>query len=104
MPVICDLEINLGATFMEESINSNIVIDVFPNPASELFIVKLDNFRGQAMVSLANNLGVVLLKRGIYSDGNLYQFEIDIASLQIGFYYLNVDCEGNQVVKKVIVY
>ena len=104
MPVICDLEINLGTTFQEESIKPIIGIEVFPNPASESFVVKLDYFSGQAKVNLRNSFGVVLKKKEFYIDGNSYQFEIDLAGLQGGIYYLSVECENIQEVKKIIVY
>jgi hypothetical protein len=93
-----------GITFQQESIKPNIGIKVFPNPASESFIVKLDNFSGQAKVNLRNSFGVVLKKRGFYIDGNSYQFEFDLAGLQGGIYYLSVECENIQEIRKVIVY
>ena len=81
-----------------------IGIDVFPNPASELVIVKFDNFRGQTKVNLINNLGVVLKKREFYNDGNSYQVDFDLAGLQSGVYFLGVVCENRQEVRKVVVY
>jgi hypothetical protein len=82
----------------------NIEIEVFPNPASESFIVKLDNFSGQAKVNLRNSMGVMLKKRDFNIDENSYQFEIDLAGLQGGVYFLGVKWENIQEVRKVIVY
>jgi len=104
MPVICDLEINLGSTFQEESIKPNIGIEVFPNPASDVLTVKFDNFSGQAKVKLRNSMGVVLKKRDFYIDGSSYQFEIDLAGLQGGFYYLSIESGSIREVRKVIVF
>jgi len=103
MPVICDLEISLG-TYQVDRFKSESEIEVFPNPASESFIVKLDNFSGPAKVNLRNSLGVVLKKRDFYIDGNSYQFEFDLAGVQCGFYYLSVDGKNFREVKKIIVY
>ncbi len=103
MPVICDLETNLG-TYHGDNIKFGIEIDVFPNPASELVTVKFDNFRGQTNVNLMNSLGVVLKNREFYIDGNSYQVDFDLAGLQSGVYFLGVVCENIQEVRKVIVY
>jgi len=46
----------------------------------------------------------VLKKRYFYIDGNTYQFEIDLAGLQGGVYFLSVEWENIQKVKKIIVY
>ena len=104
LPVICDLEIDLGAIFQEESIKPNIGVEVFPNPASESFIVKFDDFSGQAKVSLMNSLGVVIEKKEIFIEGDVNQVSFDLAGLQSGVYYLVVVCENNQEVEKIIVY
>lgn len=103
MPVICDLEINLG-TYQGENIKLGIEIDVFPNPASELVTIKFDNFRGQTKVNLINSLGVVLKKREFFIDGNSNQVDFDLSGMQSGVYFIGVICENIQEVKKVIVY
>ena len=103
MPVICDLETDLG-TFHGENIKLGIEIDIFPNPASELVTVKLNNFHGQISINLMNSLGVVLKKREFFNDGNSHQVNFDLAGLQSGVYFLGVACGNIQEIKKVIVY
>ena len=103
MPVICDLQTNLG-TYQDESLRSNTGIEIFPNPASESFTVKFNGFSGRVKVNMINNLGVVVKKKEVSTDGNVYQTKFDVAGLQSGVYYLRVVCENSQAIKKVIVY
>jgi hypothetical protein len=103
MPVICDLQTNLG-TYQDEYRGLNIEIDVYPNPARELVTVKFDNYSGQTIVSLINNFGVVLKKMEVYIDVNSYKVDFDLAGLQSGVYYLRVICENSQEISKIIVY
>ena len=46
----------------------------------------------------------MLKNREFYNDGNSYQVDFDLAGLQSGVYYLTVEGENIQEVRKVIIY
>jgi len=81
-----------------------IKIDVFPDPASELVTVNFDSVSGQTRVNLINNLGIVLMEKEFYINGNSHKVDFDIAGLQSGVYLLGVVCENIYEIRKVIVF
>ncbi len=103
LPVICDLETNLG-THMQKSFRSNIEINLFPNPVSDVLTVNVNNFSGKAIINIVNNLGVIIKEKKLLMDGNSYQFEFDLSGMRSGVYYLSVESENIQEIRKIIVY
>lgn len=103
LPVICDLETNLG-THMQKSFRSNIEIDIFPNPVSDLLTVNLKSFSGKIKINIISNLGVVIKEKEFLINGNPYQFNFDLSGLPSGVYYLSVESENIQEIRKILVY
>lgn len=84
----------LDNTNVNEIVAENVTI--FPNPASSVISinglndfanleVKIVNIQGQIVKTVVNSL------------------EINVKDIESGIYFLNIDCEGTQVIKRIIV-
>lgn len=74
-------------------------ITIYPNPARDAIYVSLDNEAGGAAWTLINMQGQ-LVKSSVELSND---FVIQIDDIRSGFYFLNVDVEGRQHKKKIVV-
>jgi len=79
--------------------NSETGIDVFPNPNSGIFEIKLNNqYYQEATVSLMNIIGEVLVEKKINNKVNV---QFDASSFPSGIYYIKLQTENGTYIKKV---
>jgi hypothetical protein len=79
--------------------NSETDIDVFPNPNSGKFEIKLNNqYYQDATVSLMNIIGEVLVEKKI---NNKKPVQFDASSFPSGIYYIKLQTENGTYIKKV---
>lgn len=69
---------------------------VYPNPASSMVYIKgIEGFRNLE-VSVVNLQGQVVMNA-------VNTLEINVKDIESGVYFLNINCDGNQIVKKIVV-
>jgi len=96
VPVVATINTTTG---IEE--NSESVFDVFPNPNSGSFDIKLNNQEFQnSTISLTNILGQVLLEKKVQNNSTIH---IDATDFSQGMYYIKVQTEKSTYTKKVLI-
>ena len=91
-----------GVTVLDNQIGSfanEILFSVFPNPATNQVILKLDKVNDKTMVELKNVLGQILFSRNI----PLIQTKIDLTHFANGVYFIEVKQGDKKSVKEIIV-
>ena len=69
---------------------------VYPNPASSMVYIKgIEGYRNLE-VSVVNLQGQVVMNA-------VNTLEINVKDIESGVYFLNINCDGNQIVKKIVV-
>ncbi len=82
--------------------HANSYFDVFPNPNSGIFEIKLTNQNLQnATIRMMNILGETLIEKTINGNGNADLMQFDVSYLPAGMYYIKVQTEKETYTKKV---
>ncbi len=74
-------------------------INVFPNPSSGLFTLRMNKSHAEASVIVSDVMGRCILKKECKNETH----EIDLSAQGKGVYFLEVIAEGKKVVKKIVV-
>lgn len=75
-------------------------ISTYPNPASEVFIVEIENFSNKREVQLFNPSGSLVFSGTVNSS----RYEIDVSTLSPGVYLLRVEgSDQKRHIKKIII-
>lgn len=91
---ICDLTMSLN-----EKTTEDLTISLFPNPATNEFMVNTRNSHHTInKMVIKNYLGQIILK----IDQPKTNFYYDISSLKNGIYFIELDTETGSVVSKII--
>ena len=79
---------------------TNYSVDLYPNPASNQFNIDLGNYIGGLELRMINIKGqsILALAKKSYRG----KFQMDIASLPDGIYFLEMKLENSRIVKKFI--
>jgi len=90
-----------GATSSTETLPTEDMVEVFPNPARSVLNIRMDAQRFQrADIRLFNSAGQPVR---YHKDAFLQTHSIDLTGLNPGTYYLHIASELGGIVKKVIV-
>ena len=76
----------------ESAINSGMVL-VYPNPASDLVTVKMNQFTEGALLTVYSSLGQIVYKVALKSDA----VKIDLSSMEAGLYTLVINASNQAV-------
>jgi len=79
-----------------QSINSSV--NVFPNPATNQFVVEGSLFRENSRVEICNTLG-----EKIYASEFNKQITIDSKKFPKGIYFVRVSDSQNQLTEKLVI-
>jgi len=92
---------NCSVVGIEDNVFSSQV-NIYPNPTSGEFTVKLGNeISGKTEISVINNLGQVLRNILWTSSNNLET--VDVSNLTPGLYFVRIESGRNSVTKKLII-
>ncbi len=80
-------------------VETNLMVDVHPNPASDILTIELDQVAKDGTITLIDQLGKVILTQPL----NSLSENIDISSLENGMYILNIESNGRSTTKKVLI-
>ena len=84
--------------------NQSFSLNVYPNPATQFITVDLQkNISGSTIVELTDVSGKLLFKtnEGVLATGN-HTLTIDVSEFSQGIYYLRIQDEKQQLVKKIV--
>ena len=76
-----------------------IDLNIYPNPTSKLLNLKIDNniINKISGIIIYNSSGLIVFSKNSYTEN------IQIENLSVGSYYVQINVEGNQVTKKIII-
>ena len=76
-----------------------IDLNIYPNPTSKLLNLKIDNniINKISGIIIYNSSGLIVFSKNSYAEN------IQIENLSVGSYYVQINVEGNQVTKKIII-
>ncbi|MEA5111978.1 MAG: T9SS type A sorting domain-containing protein [Lentimicrobium sp.] len=78
------------------------MLEVFPNPVSNILTVRLpEGFKYAELLTIYNTLGEVIMQKDIGSAGN--SFAIDVSTLNQGLYFLNINSHSSNISVKLII-
>ncbi len=79
-------------------------LSVYPNPSTGTFTISMITLtQSEVKISVKNILGKEVFTIDRYSiDGSLTQV-IDLSKESIGIYFVHIEVEGNQMIKKIII-
>lgn len=75
---------------------TNLIVNIYPNPASDYLMVELDK-KCVGNISILNLVGNVIVN----TDINSLNMRIDLTGLPEGIYFLNIQTDTNRIVKKI---
>jgi hypothetical protein len=93
------VRLNYTTTVSVPESENELVMNVFPNPASSELNIQLPDYCTQAVVKLIDLAGRVVILKEV-TDTNLSS--LDIAELQSGIYLLNVTAGGQSLTQKIV--
>jgi hypothetical protein len=89
------------AGLTQHEINNNL--SVFPNPASDMLNISLDNAANETVsVSLTNMIGQTVKEQNLGSNTSI-KSNLDVNGLSKGIYLMNVKIGNSSSVKKIVI-
>ncbi|MFH0895341.1 MAG: YCF48-related protein [Bacteroidota bacterium] len=89
---------SINAASVEDLVNSQMNIPVYPNPANDYVILALPESADIAEVSIINSLGDVVLKSKVHNAKS--EVKIDVAKLPNGMYFVKMNNYSGKFVKQ----
>ena len=83
------------------SLNKEIVLNIYPNPATDIVNLSFSNEGQKTLVkqiALINSLGKVVFKT------NAYVNKIDLNQFSSGIYFISVDVANQSITQKIIIH
>ena len=85
----------------EISIESEI--SIFPNPAKDRFTLKIEGeYFGEYQISLINSIGQIIRQGKEIKSSNIVEYQIGITDLPSGTYFVQINSEKENHMKKII--
>lgn len=98
-----NLWISAPVVVIEE--NSDDLIKIYPNPASENLTMEIPETSKLSSVELMNSLGQVVYRTNEFSKNkNVTKHQIDVGNFAEGMYTLIVNSNSQRIVKKIVIY
>ncbi len=97
-------ELISGMAGIEESESKNLLVSIYPNPASTTVTVELNEelrMKNEELLKVLDLRGRTVLTQAVKQTGN-QAITIDISALPAGIYYLHLMAEGVHAVEKVV--
>jgi hypothetical protein len=88
---------------LEEKLVKNELLNVFPNPASDLVNVTFVSTEKQSRLSVYDLMGKELIAKNTVSNSGLSQQELDVSHLARGTYILMLTSENSRKTQKIII-
>ena len=88
------------ALSIEDLLDTNVELMVYPNPASNYFNIKLSNNIDQSRIK---GIRIFSSNAQMMYSSNAYQETIQINNYSKGMYFIQIDFDDNQITKKLII-
>ena len=87
-------------TDIPEEEQARIHLAIYPNPADEIIHIVLNaNTHEDMTIRLYDMTGRQILARKL----NTHSLDMDVSKLAPGIYSLGIECEGNRIIRKLII-
>ena len=84
---------------------SDFQMEIYPNPAQDFFIIEAANpTQIKARYILHNAIGQFIFSKEIEVDFFLERHRVDISQLSNGVYFLTLEIESEQQIRKIVIY
>jgi hypothetical protein len=94
---IDDIKVSTERVSFNE-VESNM-INLYPNPASEMVSVNAEGIEGKVTVQILDLTGRVMMQQ----DGTAQNFRFDVSNLAKGSYFVRMNGENINAVRKLVV-
>jgi len=101
----CTLSITINVTYIVgvAELESNVMIEVFPNPTSGLFTISLQSHDSKLFsYQLTDAAGRIMISSKSFVAGVEYREQLDITSFSAGVYFLEIQSEGFKQTKRLM--
>ncbi|HYV91995.1 MAG TPA: T9SS type A sorting domain-containing protein [Chitinophagales bacterium] len=86
---------------MAQEETKETTLHIFPNPASSIISLAIDDATEIRMITIQNLIGQILVEKNFSEDGN-HEVEMDVSALQSGEYLLTVFTAEGKMVKMFV--
>ncbi len=93
-----DVTVTTTTASVKETKSTNVVLSSFPNPASEMLTVSLQNANTEGTLRITDVLGKV-----VYEEKIIGTKKIDVEDFKNGVYLLNLTSSGTKTTKRIVV-
>lgn len=90
-------------TGIEEVINDNISLNIYPNPASHFANIKAEGVNGNAKIIIYNEIGKQIQSINASSVNGVIEKQIDTKKYEKGVYLVKIISEGIETSQKLII-
>lgn len=92
------------STSSDDIVSSSFDLNVFPNPARNFVTVDITSVHTQrAEISLVNNAGQLVWTERAELPAGAYSHSVDTRGLPEGFYFIRVQGERDQAIRKIVI-
>ncbi len=90
-------------TGIEEVINDNISLNIYPNPASHFTNIKAEGVNGNAKIIIYNEIGKQIQSINVSSVNGVIEKQIETKKYEKGVYLVKIISEGIETSQKLII-
>ncbi|MEA3447421.1 MAG: PKD domain-containing protein, partial [Bacteroidota bacterium] len=94
----CVATLPVEIDFVDAITGNDMSLTVYPNPATNCLFIEMTNIDVQ-QINMVNTLGQTVINRNVQSDVE----KLDISEIKPGVYFLEINTETSQYIKKVFV-
>jgi hypothetical protein len=95
--IICNTKTSKNINYWEE--NYSFTVEVFPNPATQKLTIKIDSKMQNASCFIFNIAGDIVFKQRFE---NFSEQTVDISRFPDGIYFVRLDIQGQNIVRKFV--
>ncbi len=90
--------------FEHEEVNANnAMLELFPNPTNEKITIHLHDVKGQSELTIADQLGRVILRKSLQQGEDILQLDLGSMSFSNGLYYAMINYSEGVLISRFVV-
>lgn len=94
---------NVTTVSVKENMNKNLILNVYPNPATTSIQVTYHTKEANTNINLVDVTGKIILTKNTINQGDLNQELIDVSNVSKGIYILAITSENYTSTQKLII-
>ena len=99
---IDDIDVSIF-TRTNETLQSNVQISMFPNPAKETLAIDIRNIQDYVDVKIINIQGKVLYTKRIIENNAMIKTSLNLSNIKAGVYFVRFNNQGFSKTEKLII-